>query len=151
FNKSFASSDKVDSFSEKNKINTRDIFKCSNKEFIFECDKCDHEFTKSLNNIKIGRFCPYCSSTKLCDDECITCEEKSFASSDKAKFLSKKNPIGTDARQIFKYSNKKYIFDCEKCKHELNTSPVSISRGRWCVYCANQELCSDQNCQICKK
>ena len=56
FKKSFASSPKVKFFSSKNDQIPRQISLASNKKFLFDCT-CGHEFTKSLNSIKRGRWC----------------------------------------------------------------------------------------------
>jgi len=75
--------------------------------------------------------------------------ERSFASSDKARYWSKKNTITPN--EIYKGTPAKYWFDCDKCPHdfESNISNV-VSKGRWCPYCSNQQLCDNMDCTICK-
>jgi very-short-patch-repair endonuclease len=73
--------------------------------------------------------------------------EKSFASHEKSKYWSNKNE--KNPKDIFKMSNKKYYFDCNKCKHSFDTSLAKINIGRWCSYCANKKLCEDINCKMC--
>ena len=97
----------------------RQVFKNSHKSFVFNCNIYVHEFEIKLENISLkNTWCSYCVNQKLCEkEECNECYEKSFASHIKSKFWSNKNdliPI-----QIFKQSNKKYIFDCTICKHEF--------------------------------
>jgi len=85
---------------------------------------------------------------RLCsDDNCDNCLNNSFASNPKVEFWSNKNKL--KPRQVFKSSGSKYIFDCT-CGHEFNTALSKITNsGRWCPYCANQKLCSDDNCDSC--
>ena len=65
FEKSFASHEKSQYWNkEKNgDINPREIFKCAINKYWFDCDKCNHTFENTLNNItNINRsqWCPYC-------------------------------------------------------------------------------------------
>jgi hypothetical protein len=148
YEKSFASSDKVQYWSYKNDKEPREVFKSANKKYIFECE-CGHEFISKLCHITNGNnWCPYCAKipSKLCDDDCKQCYEKSFASSDKAQYWSYKND--KEPRDVFKSSNKKYIFECD-CGHEFESQLNSISNGNWCPYCTNQKICDDDKCKQC--
>ena len=92
FNKSFASNEKSKYWSEENKIKPRDVFLQSNKKFIFNCDKCSHNFEGLLSNIIKGQWCSYCSNRQLCNNNnCEICFNKSFASNEKSKYWSDKN------------------------------------------------------------
>lgn len=74
---------KVDCWSNSNgDIKPRDVSKINRKNYIFLCDVCNHEFTESVYNIvKKNKWCPFCNSQKLCNNEdCSLCFEKSFAS-----------------------------------------------------------------------
>jgi very-short-patch-repair endonuclease len=149
FNRSFASSDKAKFWSDKNEVKPRDVFKSSNKKYYFDCD-CGHEIEQPLSDITSGYWCGYCSNPpkKLCDDqECKSCYEKSFASSDKAKFWSDKNGQ-IKPRDVFKSSHKKYYFDCD-CGHEIEQPLSDITSGRWCGYCNGDRLCSEEDCKFC--
>ena len=74
--------------------------------------------------------------------------DKSFASHEKAKYWSDKNEL--DPRQLFKNSNTKYIFKCDKCIHIFNISLANINAGSWCPYCnGNHKLCDDNDCKDC--
>ena len=66
FNRSFASNEKSKFLNDKN-INPKILIKCSNKKYDFICDKCNHIFEASLNNINNNRWCSFCSNNKLCD------------------------------------------------------------------------------------
>ena len=146
YDKSFASSDKVKYWSEENKLLPRKIFKSSHQKYKFDCD-CGHQFECGLNSINSGVWCPYCSNDKLCDDsECKTCYDKSFASSDKAKYWSEENK--QNPRNVFLQSNKKYKFDCD-CGHQFERGLNNIKRGNWCSYCSNKKLCENTKCTDC--
>ncbi len=149
FEKSFASSDKAQYWSDKNKLKPRELFKCNNKKFWFNCGVCRHEFDVSLANISKGSWCSYCSHQKLCDcEDCEDCFEKSFASSGKAQYWSDKNKL--KPREVFKYTNKHFWFRCDCCMHEFSSRLLNISNGNhWCPYCKNKKICNDDNCEDC--
>ncbi|AQM72982.1 restriction endonuclease [Noumeavirus] len=135
FKKSFASSDKAKFWNvEKNKERPRKVFASSGKKYWFECGECKHSFEARLDHVSGGAFCPFCSNRQLCSsNDCEICFEKSFASSDKAKFWSaEKNE--KSPREVFASSNKKFWFECEK-GHKFFSRPNGISAGRWCSKC----------------
>jgi hypothetical protein len=85
FEKSFASfdKDKVECYDlTKNKETPRQLFKGSGTVCYFNCNKCKHNFSNKLGYItNDNRWCNYCNSKVLCDDDnCETCFNKSFAS-----------------------------------------------------------------------
>jgi len=86
FNKSFASDPKSQFWSNKNKLNPRQVFKSSGKKFILQCNICTHEFESQLDSILKGSWCSYCNNKKLCKKDCIECFNKSFASHNKSRF-----------------------------------------------------------------
>ena len=103
----------------------------------FNCNICHHQFKSTLNSINNGSWCGYCSNNYLCEKEsCIICFNKSFASHPKSKFwndLNQKIPRG-----VFKSTNKKYLFDCDKCTHQFESSLASVNNGQWCPKCVNK-------------
>lgn len=157
FDRTFASHEKSKYWSDKNEnIKPRNIAKYSSKKFWFDCDKkeCGHSFYSSIANItNLGRWCPYCSNQKLCNEEdCKRCFEKSFASHEKSKFWSDKN-TNIKPRHVLKGSPKKYWFECDKkeeCCHSFYISLNKISTSkRWCAFCKNKKLCEKEDCNIC--
>ncbi len=62
FNKSFASSRYVDSFSSKNKINPQLIFKGTQKKYIFTCNICNDDFIRVMASIKNNCYCSKCQN-----------------------------------------------------------------------------------------
>jgi hypothetical protein len=135
YNKSFASHEKVKYWSNKNTENPRYLFKGDSNKYWFNCDKCNHDFDAILYNVK--SWCPYCSNSKLCNNtNCKECYEKCLLSHDIMKLWkwSKKNK--EDPRQIFKYSNNKYWYECNLCKNEFERTPSSISGKQYNVVCS---------------
>lgn len=108
---------KIECWSKKNIISSREVLKGNDKKFWFICDVCEHEFDTSLDKItgKRGRWCPYCCIPikKLCGrKDCKFCYEKSFASYDA---LTK--------------GDKKKVDCWDYKKNELEPITVSISSG----------------------
>ena len=141
YTKSFASSEKAKYWSDKNIKKPRDVFKSSNKKYIFNCNECPHEFLASLKEITINnQWCPYSAipSKIVCDDEkCIYCYNKSFASSKWSKYWSDKNI--KKPRYVFKSENSsKYLFDCPFCEDEYESTLNNISNGNWCDCIVNK-------------
>ncbi|SIP86120.1 Restriction endonuclease [Pacmanvirus A23] len=149
FNRSFASCLKSQYWSDKNLLKPRTVFKNSAKKYLFDCDKCGHEFETGLSSIvTMNSWCPYCGNQKLCNDEdCVYCFDKSFQSCDKSQYWSIKNICSP--REIFLNTKKKYLFDCDICGHEFETDIGAITKGSWCSYCANKTLCNDEDCVYC--
>lgn len=56
--------------------------------------------------------------------------EKSFASSVKSKFWSKKNELIPE--QVYKSTINKFWFDCNICKHEFYSSLLNI-KMKWAL------------------
>jgi len=150
--RSFLSHPKSKFWSKKNILKPREVFKSSHTKYQFECDKdkkiCPHEFEKSLNDVNEGKWCPFCSNTKLCSNKnCAICLDKSFASHPRAIFWHKtKNTL--NPREVFKNSHKEYWFKCDKgvlCPHEFKLQLNCVNMGRWCSFCGNKQLCNNKN------
>ena len=153
YEKSFASHEKSKYWSAKNgDIKPLEIFKgSSSKKYWFDCNNCNHSFDIAVSCINNGRWCPYCSHQKICNDNnCIICYEKSFASQEKSKYWSNKNG-DIKPREIFKSSNTKYWFECNKCNHTFDKVLGSVNSGGWCPYCSSPPklLCNDHECSLC--
>jgi len=75
FDKSFASSDKAIYWSNKNKVNPRDVYKSCNKKFLFDC-QCGLEISVSLNNISNGnRWCKKCGRDRSSEKQSLKLNE----------------------------------------------------------------------------
>ena len=154
FNKSFVSHEKSKYFNKElnNNLNPRELFKCSNKKFYFNCIKCDHNFECSLNNVNNGKWCSYCANAKLCDkDDCQICFEKSFVSHKMALYWNYEKNNNINPRTIFKNSHKPYYFNCEKCEHIFEQQLDCINKNVGCPFCClpPKQLCDNEECKLC--
>ena len=151
FDKSFASNHRSKYWDyNKNIIKPRDIFRSTAKErYWFICEDCNHSFNTYPNSIiNDDNWCSYCCGYSLCDDnECKMCFDKSFASNPKSIYWSSNNIISP--RKATKCSGNKFLFNCDKCKHEFTNQLDSVAKGSWCSYCATKTLCDDDNCKMC--
>ena len=77
------------------------------------------------------------------------CFTKSFASHEKAKYWSDDNTV--TPREVFKSSSKKYIFNCDNCKHAFASQLSNVQKSSNCCYCCEppKELCENMNCNLC--
>lgn len=137
-NKSCASHEMGKAWSSDNLVISRNVFLQSNKQVIFNCIRCNHKYSNTPNHYYTrGGSCPYCDNKKICDkDECIKCYNSSFASHVRANCWSKKNTISP--RNIFKGSNTRIMFNCDKCNCEFNSMLFNVLTGYWCPYCKNK-------------
>lgn len=150
FEKSFGSHPKSKFWSEINKLKPNQVTISSGKKFWFNCDKCNHIFEIALDKITCGNnWCSYCSNHRLCDNDlCKICYNKSFATHDKSIYWSNKNIL--IPRQVFKSSNIKFWFNCNKCSHDFDCTLSHISNMKsWCPYCSNTKLCENNDCKEC--
>lgn len=140
YDNSFASHIFSKFWSDKNNITPRQAFKHSDEKYLFECDKCNHEFERCPRGIDKNLQCPYCShiAKKLCDNnECITCYERSFASHEFSKKWSDRNVA--NPRQVFKCSDIKYWFKCNDCNNDFESKPCKIIHSHYgCPICVNK-------------
>jgi len=137
-------------WSNKNEKKPNEVALNSHKKFWFDCD-CGHDFDIQLNNVNIGRWCPYCSNKKICEPKknCKICFDKCFASVEYSKNWSYRN-IETPF-ELFKNSHKEYLFDCPICKHTFKQKLSHITRGNACNYCHNLIMCKEEmDCQTCR-
>jgi len=145
---------KVDCWHQENNddVKPRNVSLASNKKYWFKCadENCGHDFDMTISNVTCinPRWCRFCASQALCDDECIPCFEKSFASfkgktpNDVLK-VDCWHPTRNDnvnPRDVSIANNEKYWFKCAECKHDFNTSinNVTSRNPRWCPMCKNK-------------
>jgi hypothetical protein len=60
FDESFASHEKSNYWSNKNKLEPEDVSISSNKIYLFNCDVCKHEFSKKIKDVVDNKWCVYC-------------------------------------------------------------------------------------------
>ena len=137
---SFASHPKAKFWSKQNKKSPREVSKSNGTKYWFDCDECDHSFELKLSNIiHNDSWCVYCSHKLLCGKEtCEFCFNNSFESCKKSKYWLFRKNGSIKPRQVFKFSHKKYYFNCCSCKRDFVASLYHISNGRWCPYCVNK-------------
>jgi very-short-patch-repair endonuclease len=149
--RTFASSDKAQYWSKRNKDKPSDFGMYSNKKRWFKCDKCPHDFESSLSHVSEGNWCPYCSGRKLCEKpDCNDCFKRSFASHDKAKYWSDRNEEVKPSDCAISSGIKRW-FDCDKCHHDFESSLSNVLKGSWCPYCSGHKLCENPDCNDCFK
>ena len=142
---------KIRCWSSKNTLKPHQVAKNCNKKFWFDCDKCPHEFSKALDNVNKGQWCPYCAGRKICGEEdCSHCYKRSFSAyEDKKKIRCWSSNNTEKPRQVAKNSHKKFLFDCDKCPHEFSTALNKVNGGNWCPYCAGKKICDKEDCSHC--
>jgi YHS domain-containing protein len=139
-NRSFASHEKACfwDYEKNNRVAPRNIAKNTHTKYWFKCQECKHRFDTSPHSITtMGSWCPYCCRRTLCNDHCIPCEKRSFASHEKSRYWDY-NRNEKSPREVTRNSNKKYWFKCDKGKHEFDMSLDHIIRGYWCPKCKNK-------------
>lgn len=142
---SLASHPKANEWSDKNKISARNVCKSTKKKYVLTCEQCKHDYNTVLNS---NHGCPFCSNHRLCDNNCISCNKKSFASHPFANKWSNKNK--TKPRNVFLSTHKKYFFDCDNCDHVYEKALYSLrTEKNGCPFCGNFKLCQNLNCIIC--
>ena len=135
FEKSFANHSMSKYWSIDNNEIPRDVFRFSNKYYIFDCH-CGHKFNMQLYHIN-DNTCPYCNHQKLCNlVSCVECYKNSFASYNMSQFWSIKNDI--NPRMAFKNSEARYIFDCPYCNNEYIPTLSTVANGSWCSCTVNK-------------
>ena len=138
FNKSFASNTRSVEWSNKNNDLPINVFKNSSITYLFDCNKCKHTYKTVPVSISAGSKCSFCANVSLCGKpECTFCFEKSFQSDYRSEFWSDKNdekPIN-----VFKHSEKKYMFDCKSCNRTYISTLANITGGNtWCSCTKNK-------------
>jgi very-short-patch-repair endonuclease len=63
------------------------------------------------------------------------CYNNSFASVERSEFLYDKT---INPRILFKSTNKKYKFNCDKCDNTFDKILSDVTRGIWCPFCVNK-------------
>ena len=153
----FKDKNKVNAWSEKNKLKAHEVSFYSHKKAIFKCynEDCGHEFESMIFHISTGSWCPFCSrNNKLCgENSCIPCHKKSFAyfhDKDKVNAWSYKNKL--KPYEVTIYSHEKVIFKCynEECRRDFEIEIYRISKDKnWCPCCNGSIFCSKKECVPC--
>jgi len=123
-----------DIWSVKNKEKCEAIALNSHEKFWFDCLKCNHSYDTTPNYKSQGRHCPYCVNIKRCGS-CEFCLNNScYRYKD---IWSVKN--NEKCEEIAPSDNKKYWFDCLKCKNTYEqTANDKTNKGASCPLCINK-------------
>jgi hypothetical protein len=144
FVKSFASHTKShcwDYSDGKNKGKTPyDVLKSGSHLLDLICDKCEHSFQSTCNNISSGYWCPYCPGQKRCnDDSCLMCSSRKLSSHPMSFFWDfTKNPKDITPKQVaLGNGTDAYWFNCPSDKNHpaFENTPSHIARGQSCPLC----------------
>lgn len=105
--------------------------------------KCDngHSFDVTPSNLKIDRWCPYCSGKRVCIENSF-----GYNNPDKVKFWSEENDRTPYC--ITKGSDYIAYFKCE-CGYSFKASAKDVNVGKWCANCAKRPVI--KNSDIDKK
>ena len=159
YEKSFASHEKADCWSDKNILKPHEVALTTKTKYYFDCE-CGHESFTAPNDM-VGRItgCGYCCPAPrlLCSDnadgKCKTCYNKSFASHPRGKNWSREDNM-CEPWEVFMSADKQYTFKCSDCLHKFTKKLSDISNrdipDRFCPYCSNppRQLCDD-DCDHC--
>jgi len=120
-----------------------------NDKYDWRCDKCPHTFSKRVNNVQRGSWCPYCARKRLCGEiTCMHCFNRSLASSPRAAAFTAANPT-LSLLTIPICSNEVVDWLCDSCDHRFAARPGDVQQGSWCPFCGGVSLCGKQQCNFC--
>lgn len=128
--KSFIMNPKSQFWSNKNKVNPREVFRRCRTKFIFNCDKCNTEFKICPDKVSDGRWCRKCRDNMLSDKFRMTLDE----------FVNKANIVHNN---MYNYSkviyirNSKHIIIICKIHGEFIQTPQNHLAGNNCPKCKN--------------
>lgn len=128
--KSFIMNPKSQYWSNKNKLTPREVFRRCSTKFIFNCNKCNNEFSISPDKIYMSRWCRNCRDIILSERFRMTLEE----------FINKANIVHNG---IYDYSkvnytrNSNHVIIICKIHGEFSQTPQNHLAGYNCIKCAN--------------
>jgi hypothetical protein len=86
----------------------------------------------------------------VCGKECSICLPRSFASyNDGAKVAAWSTQNAAQPFEVALNSGDKYKFDCAICTHTFEITLYNVVKGRWCGFCGDKQLCTDDDCSMC--
>lgn len=111
FEKSFSSQKRSKNWSKRNIVTPRQITKCSGQSFWFDCSGCGYEFIAAVNNVRAGKWCPNCRSSKL---EKL-CSE--FLNQNNIVFEAEFSFEGHKSRYDFRLTNSNILIEADGEQH----------------------------------
>jgi hypothetical protein len=115
-----------------------DVTACSGKKVWWLCSK-GHEWVSVVSNRNNGSGCPFCSGSKVNDENCLQTINSVLA----REWHPTKND-GLSPKDITAGSKKKVWWQCSK-GHEWNTTVNNRNNRQGCPYCVNRKV-NDENC-----
>lgn len=108
------------------------------------CGRHDETKKEKIGNCKENQL-------KLCGrEDCEICLKRSFASHERSRNWDHEKNNGIKPIEVRPNTKKRFFFNCDICNHSFDTVLTNISgKGSFCPYCANQKLCSDNQCKLC--
>ena len=147
---------KVSAWSDINDVRPHEVSMFNDRKVWFTCQNpyCRHDFLARVAHISMGKWCPFCSNRRMCDDarDCSVCILKTFYNHEDKSKVESWSPVNKQAPwQVFANSARLIWFDCKSCGHSFETRPNTVvSQDSWCKYCANMKLCDDaRDCSVC--
>lgn len=139
YDRSFAGHPRAADWSEENSRRPRDVMRCCNDAFKFDCTTCNHTFLGRPNDMSRGIDCPFCSkpSKQMCSEEdCQHCFDRSFASHPMSEHWCPTNAV--KPREVFLGSNTSFFFVCPECQSRFCTAVFHVTSGQFCGVCKSK-------------
>ena len=119
-------------------LSPNDVTANSNKKVWWLCSK-GHEWEAIISTRNKGSNCPYCSSHKVNDENCLQTVNPKLAK----EWHPTKNP-NLSPSDVTAGSNKKVWWQCSK-GHEWEATVCNRNKGRNCPYCSGRKV-NEENC-----
>lgn len=139
FDRSFASHPRAADWSEENSRKPRDVMRCCNDAFKFDCKLCHHTFQGKPNAMTQGVDCSFCCipAKQMClQENCQHCFKRSFASHPMSGHWCPTNAV--KPREVFLGSHISYFFVCPECQYRFCAAVCDVARGRFCGVCKSK-------------
>ena len=108
----------------------------------WQCPICPHTWKAPVDSFSRGGRCPYCFSSRLCEDaSCSFCFDASLASDEGVARMFVSSSAGATPRAIRKYSQTKATWKCVECSHSWTSSISNVTFGSTgCPFCKSSKL-----------
>ncbi len=125
-------------WSDKNPIEPSKVSPRSNKKYLWNCSKCDYEWSMSPDKRIIGRGCPACANKVVTDKNRLSIKFPNIAK----EWDYTQN---TDIPENVSYgSNKKFWWKCSKCNYSWESTVINRTSGWSCPACSGK-IVTDKN------
>jgi very-short-patch-repair endonuclease len=117
-----------------------DVKPNSNLKVWWICNS-NHEWQATINNRNKGRNCPFCSSKKVFNGNCLETADLKLST----QWHPTKNII--TPKDVTRFSSKRAWWLCENGHEWEAIINNRSSKGRGCPYCSGQKTCADKSLQ----